>query len=65
MFHDETSATTGLPNFVTSATRRMKNVRLNNWYPMMDTSFINAKTKINKQFNRENFMDLSVVMKRE
>jgi len=43
----------------------MKNVRINNWYPMMDTRFISMKMKINKQFNRENFMDLSVVMKRE
>jgi hypothetical protein len=32
---------------------------------MTDTHFINMKAKINKEFNRENFMDLSVVMKRE
>jgi hypothetical protein len=47
MSHYETSTTTGLPNFVTSATWRMKNVRINNRYEMMDALCTIMKAKTN------------------
>jgi len=52
MSHDETSATTGLPSFVTSATWRMKNVRIKNRYENDGYTFHNHDRKINNLTGR-------------
>jgi len=57
MSHYETSTTTGLPNFVTSAAQGMKNVRINNRYENDGHTLYNYEGK-NKQFKRENFLNL-------
>jgi len=64
MSHYETSTTTGLPSFVTSATRRMKNVRINNRYENDGHNLHKYEGK-NKQVKSENFLDLKVVTIRE